>query len=96
MKLSTVTDRPRHAARGRRDVNGSIGCCFNRDMALGILTGEDGRYVPTGHLVYAIDTTLMALPFDPAARRITGGPVPNQINVVLNWSEELKRRAPMK
>ena len=41
-----------------------------------ILNGEDGRYVPTGHLVYAIDTTLMAVPFDAATRRVTGGPVP--------------------
>ena len=41
-----------------------------------ILNGEDGRYVTTGHLVYAIDTTLMAVPFDAATRRVTGGPVP--------------------
>ena len=41
-----------------------------------ILTGEDGRYVPTGHLVYAMDTTLVAVPFDATTRRVTGGPVP--------------------
>ena len=41
-----------------------------------LLTGEDGRYVPTGHLVYAVDTTLFAVPFDAARRQVTGGPVP--------------------
>jgi serine/threonine-protein kinase len=41
-----------------------------------LLIGEDARYVPTGHLVYAIDTTLMAVPFDARANQVTGGPVP--------------------
>ena len=41
-----------------------------------LLAGEDGRYVPTGHLVYAVDTTLFAVPFDAAGRQVTGGPVP--------------------
>jgi hypothetical protein len=41
-----------------------------------LVTGEDARYVPTGHLVYAIDTTLMAVPFDVRTLRVTGGPVP--------------------
>jgi hypothetical protein len=51
-----------------------------RDLESGqqkvLLTGEDGRYVPTGHLVYALDTTLFAVPFDAAAGRVTGGRVP--------------------
>ena len=41
-----------------------------------LVTGEDGRYVPTGHLVYALDTTLFAVPFDAAAGRVTGARVP--------------------
>ena len=41
-----------------------------------VLTGEDGRYVPTGHIVFAVDTTLFAVPFDAAAGRVTGGRVP--------------------
>jgi Tol biopolymer transport system component len=41
-----------------------------------IVTGEDGRYVPTGHLLYAIDTTLFAAPFDAEAGRVTGAAVP--------------------
>lgn len=41
-----------------------------------LLNGEDGRYVLTGHLVFALDTTLFAVPFDAAAGRVTGGRVP--------------------
>jgi tricorn protease-like protein len=41
-----------------------------------LLNGEDGRYVPTGHLVFALDTTLFAVPFDGAAGAVTGGRVP--------------------
>ncbi len=37
--------------------------------------GSDGRYVPTGHIVYALGTTVLAVPFD--VRKLqTGGPVP--------------------
>ncbi|MDA2928243.1 hypothetical protein MYX78_13620, partial [Acidobacteria bacterium AH-259-G07] len=38
--------------------------------------GRDGRYVPTGHLVYAREGTLMAVPFDVVRLEVTGGPVP--------------------
>ncbi len=38
--------------------------------------GRDARYVPTGHLVYALEETLLALPFDVARLEATGGPVP--------------------
>ena len=37
--------------------------------------GRDGRYVPTGHLVYVLNDELFAVPFDPGARVVTGGPV---------------------
>ena len=37
--------------------------------------GRDARYVSTGHLVYALNDVLLAVPFDPAARQVTGGPV---------------------
>ncbi len=32
--------------------------------------------MPTGHLVYAVDTTLFAVPFDAATGRVIGGRVP--------------------
>ena len=37
--------------------------------------GTDARYVDTGHLVYALNGSLLAVPFDAAAVAVTGGPV---------------------
>jgi eukaryotic-like serine/threonine-protein kinase len=36
--------------------------------------GADGRYVSTGHIVYAVGGTLYAVPFDADRREVTGGP----------------------
>jgi serine/threonine protein kinase len=36
--------------------------------------GVDARYVPSGHLVYMRDGTLMAVPFDLRGLRVTGAP----------------------
>ena len=38
--------------------------------------GSDARYVPTGHLVYALGANLLAVPFDARSLRATSGPVP--------------------
>ena len=38
--------------------------------------GSDARYLPTGHLVYALGGTLLAVPFDVERLAVTGGPVP--------------------
>ena len=38
--------------------------------------GSDGRYLPTGHLVYALGGVLFAVPFDLRRLAVTGGPVP--------------------
>ncbi len=38
--------------------------------------GSDGRYLPTGHLVYTTGGTLLAVPFDVDRLEVTGGPVP--------------------
>ena len=38
--------------------------------------GSDASCVPTGHLVYAIEDVLFALPFDLARLEVSGGPVP--------------------
>jgi serine/threonine-protein kinase len=37
--------------------------------------GSDARYLPTGHLVYALGTDLMAVPFDERSSTVAGGPV---------------------
>src|SRR5206468_7774232 len=41
-----------------------------------ITGGADARYLPTGHLVYALRGTLLAVPFDTVSLTIRGGPVP--------------------
>jgi Tol biopolymer transport system component len=38
--------------------------------------GSDARVLPTGHLLYAVDTVLYAVPFDRSRLEVTGGPVP--------------------
>ena len=43
------------------------------DQTVLIEGGADGRYVPSGHIVYARLGTLMAVPFDPVRLVITGG-----------------------
>jgi len=37
--------------------------------------GRAARYVPTGHIVYAVDRNLVAVPFDLERLEVTGGPV---------------------
>ena len=38
--------------------------------------GSDARFVPTGHIVYALAGSLFAVPFDLAREEVTGGPTP--------------------
>ena len=38
--------------------------------------GSDGRYLPTGHIVYSLGSTLLAVAFDLESMRVTSGPVP--------------------
>ena len=38
--------------------------------------GSDARYLPTGHLVYALEDVLFAVPFDVDRLEVTGGGVP--------------------
>jgi serine/threonine-protein kinase len=37
--------------------------------------GHDGRYLPTGHIVYLLNTALYGVRFDPRATTVIGGPV---------------------
>ena len=43
--------------------------------------GTDARYLPTGHLVYALAANLLAVPFDLNRLEVIGGPVPLVENV---------------
>jgi Tol biopolymer transport system component len=49
-----------------------------------VLMGDaaDGRYVPTGHLVFLRQGTLMVVPFDLERHEVTGQPVPAIANVM--------------
>src|SRR5262249_47578995 len=38
--------------------------------------GSDGRYLPTGHLVYAFGSTVMGVPFDVKTHEIHGARIP--------------------
>jgi serine/threonine-protein kinase len=38
--------------------------------------GSDARYVPTGHIIYALGSTLLAVSFDVKKLQVNGGPVP--------------------
>jgi serine/threonine-protein kinase len=38
--------------------------------------GSDARYLATGHLIYRLGATLLAVPFDVKRLAVTGGPVP--------------------
>jgi len=40
-----------------------------------VVQGSDARYVPTGHVLYAVDDALFAVPFDPGRREVLGAPV---------------------
>lgn len=44
--------------------------------------GSDPHYVSTGHLIYGVDGTLRAVPFDLDRLTVTGDPVPVLEDVV--------------
>jgi eukaryotic-like serine/threonine-protein kinase len=41
-----------------------------------ILRGTDARYVPTGHLLYAVSGVVFAIPFDARRQEVSGAAVP--------------------
>jgi len=48
----------------------------SKDRKILVERGTDGRYVPTGHIVYAAGGTLFGVPFDLRALAVTAGVVP--------------------
>lgn len=55
-----------------------------------LLQGSDARYVPTGHLLYAVDDALFAVPFDPARSALLGGPV-SVVNGLVRASDQARQ-----
>ena len=51
------------------------------DATTVVESGFGAEYLASGHLLYAQDQRLMAVPFDPATLRTTGSPVPVQEDV---------------
>jgi serine/threonine-protein kinase len=56
-----------------------------------LVGGTDGRYIPTGHIVYIAGTTLFAVPFDLGRREAMGRGVPLVENVSRRLFGELGR-----
>jgi serine/threonine-protein kinase len=53
-----------------------------------VLTGSTGAsYVRTGHLIYMLGSTLMAVPFDARGLKVTGEPVPVLEKVLMNGGD---------
>ena len=46
-----------------------------------LIEGSDARYLPSGHLVYAVAGTVFAVSFDAASLTVTGTPVPAIVGV---------------
>ena len=40
-----------------------------------LFAGDNARYIPTGHIVYALGNNLFAVPFDLKTLKVIGGPV---------------------
>jgi serine/threonine-protein kinase len=55
-----------------------------------LLQGSDARYVPTGHLLYAVDNALFAVRFDPARRAVLGAPV-SVVNGLVRASDQARQ-----
>ena len=58
-----------------------IGSLDSADAAIPLLQAESSVSYASGHVVFARDNTLMAQPFDPEARQLTGDAFPLAENV---------------
>ena len=50
-----------------------------------LFIGNSARHLPTGHLVYSMENTLWAVPFDPDQLKAAGGSVPIVEGVFRQW-----------
>src|SRR5438552_19000663 len=69
---------PRHGRHGRWWDKARIVAQSLKSSKRGTLVsgGSDGRYLPTGHLVYALGGVLFAVPLDLRHLAVTAGPAP--------------------
>ena len=69
------------------DYNVAVQGLDNGEKRVLIRGGSYGRYVPTGHLVYYLAGTMMAVPFDLARLEVRGNPVPvvEGVGTFLDW-----------
>ncbi len=72
--LFTISTGP--AGAGRWDKAQVVAQSLKSGERRPIIGGADARYVPTGHLVYALGATVFAIAFDLNALAVKGGPVP--------------------
>ncbi|MBN2318663.1 MAG: protein kinase [Acidobacteria bacterium] len=47
-----------------------------------LVRGDTAMFLPTGHIVYAVDRNLFAVPFDPGKLKVTGGPIPMEEGIL--------------
>jgi serine/threonine protein kinase len=59
----------------------------------GLFPGHSARYLPTGHIVYAVENDLFAVPFDLDGLKVSGGSVPVVEGVALNMDGVLMNYA---
>jgi serine/threonine-protein kinase len=53
-----------------------------------VTAGVGARYVPTGHIVYAVGNNLLAMPFNLDRLEVTGGPAPVVEDVFRNFAPQ--------
>ena len=83
-RSNSATGMPRRSSSSR-----STPAC----VASSWRAARDARYVSTGHLVYALGSTLLGVPFDAATLAVTGGPVPLVEGVARSAGAGALRRA---
>ncbi|MGE0406263.1 MAG: protein kinase, partial [Candidatus Korobacteraceae bacterium] len=72
--LFTLASGPRRTAWDRAQIVVQSLATGNREVIW--KGGSDARYVPTGHLVFAVGEVLFTVPFNVATHRVAGSPVP--------------------
>jgi serine/threonine-protein kinase len=73
--FTLASGNPGGAAGGYDTAQVVVQSIRGNDRTVVVEGGSAGRYLPTGHVVYAEDTTLFAIPFNLETRSVRGGRV---------------------